>query len=412
MRNKPAIIIVSITITLASVISSVKAYNYFSNSPEHVANITKTKIIPSDLKVLVPSYNDTGSSFGESKPHSDTLKQQQALPDLFNHVQNSVVQITSKVPLPTNIIINGNPLESQSIALGSGFIFDKEGHIITNYHVVQQSDEVHVTFVDGDVYTAHVIGKDVFSDLAVMQLDKAAVSKETLTPLPLSNSSDIEVGQQIVVIGNPFGLSGSMTHGIISQLNRLLPVAEFKFSFPGIIQIDAATNPGNSGGPLLNLYGEVIGVTTAIASNSGTFSGIGFAIPSKTVEKVIPQLILHGSYQHAWLGIAGTDITPDIAKAIGLNETKGVIVESVTPNSPADLARIKSGTNTVTIGGRDVNTDADIIIGIDSQQVRKIDDIINYIDTKSVGQAVVLEVLRKGNTENIDVDLAARPVTQ
>lgn len=411
MRNKSVIIIVFVGITLASVISSVNAYNYFSNSPEHVPNITNTKIILSNVKkVLVPTNNVTDSSFGESKPYYDTSPQQQILPQLFNHVENSVVQITSKVPLSTNIIINGNPIEGQSTALGSGFIFDKEGHIITNYHVVQESDQVHVTFVDGNVYTADVIGKDIFSDLAVVQLDKSALSKENLTPLRLSYSSAIEVGQQIVVIGNPFGLSGSMTHGIISQLNRLLPAPEFKFSFPGIIQIDAATNPGNSGGPLLNLYGEVIGVTTAIASNTGSFSGIGFAIPSKTVQKIVPQLILHGSYQHAWLGIAGSDVTPDIAKAMRLNETKGVIVESVTLGSPADLARIKSGTKTVTISGRDVNTDADIIIGIDSQQIRKIDDIINYIDTKSVGQTVVLKVLRNGNIQNIDVSLAARPV--
>jgi S1-C subfamily serine protease len=411
MRNKSAIIIVFVSIILASTISSGNAFNYYSNNREHETNITKTKILPSNLKkVLVPADNVTGSSFGESKPYSDTSAQQQVLPQLFRHIENSVVQITSKVPIATNIIINGNPIEGQSSALGSGFIFDKQGHIITNYHVVQESDQVHVTFVDGNVYTADVIGKDVFSDLAVVQLDKSALSKENLTPLRLSDSSAIQVGQPIVVIGNPFGLSGSMTHGIISQLNRLLPAPEFKFSFPGIIQIDAATNPGNSGGPLLDLYGEVIGVTTAIASNTGTFSGIGFAIPSKTVQKIIPQLILHGSYQHAWLGIAGSDVTPDIAKAMRLNETKGVIVESVTPGSPADLARIKSGTNTVTISGRDVNTDADIIMGIDSQQIRKIDDIINYIDTKSVGQTVVLKLLRNGDIQNIDVKLAARPV--
>ena len=300
--------------------------------------------------------------------------------------------------MPTNIIADGNPLQGQSTALGSGFIFDKEGHIITNYHVIQQSDDVHVTFVDGNVYTAKAIGKDVFSDLAVLQLDKSALLKENLAPLPFADSSAIEVGQQIAVIGNPFGLSGSMTHGIVSQLYRLLPDPEFGFSLPGIIQIDAATNPGNSGGPLLNLYGEVIGVTTAIKSNTGTFSGIGFAIPSKTVQKIIPQLILRGSYEHAWLGIAGTNIIPDTAKAMGLNETKGVIVESVTPDSPADLAGVKSGTNTVTISGHDLNTDADIIIGIDLQQIRKIDDIINYIDSKSVGEAVVLKVLRKGGT--------------
>jgi S1-C subfamily serine protease len=406
MKNKIAILTVVVAITLASVISFAEVYSYFSNNSQHRVNIVQAKIMRSDVKeVLLPSNNIASSSFGA---YSDNSAQQQVLPQLFNHVQNSVVQITSKVP--TNIIVDGNPLQGQSTALGSGFIFDKEGHIITNYHVIQQSDDVHVTFVDGNVYTAKAIGKDVFSDLAVLQLDKSALLKENLAPLPLADSSAIEVGQQIVVIGNPFGLSGSMTHGIVSQLYRLLPDPEFGFSLPGIIQIDAATNPGNSGGPLLNLYGEVIGVTTAIKSNTGTFSGIGFAIPSKTVQKIIPQLILRGSYEHAWLGIAGTNIIPDTAKAMGLNETKGVIVESVTPASPADLAGIKSGSNTVTISGHDLNTDADIIIGIDSQQIRKIDDIINYIDSKSVGEAVVLKVLRKGSTQNIDVNLAARPV--
>lgn len=406
MKNKIAILTVVVAITLASIISFAEVYSYFSNNSQHRVNIVQAKIMRSDVqKVLLPTNNIANSSFGA---YSDNSAQQQVLPQLFNHVQNSVVQITSKVP--TNIIADGNPLQGQSTALGSGFIFDKEGHIITNYHVIQQSDDVHVTFVDGNVYTAKAIGKDVFSDLAVLQLDKSALLKENLAPLPLADSSAIEVGQQIAVIGNPFGLSGSMTHGIVSQLYRLLPDPEFGFSLPGIIQIDAATNPGNSGGPLLNLYGEVIGVTTAIKSNTGTFSGIGFAIPSKTVQKIIPQLILRGSYEHAWLGIAGTNIIPDTAKAMGLNETKGVIVESVTPDSPADLAGIKSGANTVTISGHDLNTDADIIIGIDSQQIRKIDDIINYIDSKSVGEAVVLKVLRKGSTQNIDVNLAARPV--
>lgn len=406
MSRNTSIIMIVFTITMVSVIVSVDAHRYFSRNTQNMMNITNTKMIGSNFqKVSTPTDKLTTSSFTDLNASFDTAAdQQQLLPHLFNRVENSVVQITSKVSGSTD----GNPLQGLS-ALGSGFIYDKGGHIITNFHVVQQSEDVHVTFVDGNVYTANVLGKDIFSDLAVLQVDKSALSKETLAPLPLSNSSVVQVGQQIVVIGNPFGLSGSMTHGIISQLNRLLPDPNFGFSFPGIIQIDAATNPGNSGGPLLNLYGEVIGVTTAIASNTGTFSGIGFAIPSNTVQKIIPQLILHGSYQHAWLGIAGTDITPGIENVMGLNETKGVIVESVTPGSPADLAGIKGGKSSVTINGHDINTDADVIIGVDAQQIRKTDDIINYIDSKSVGETVVLKVLRNSNIQNIEVKLAPRP---
>src|ERR687890_552991 len=204
-----------------------------------------------------------------------------SLTDIFKQVENSVVQITSRVSVADpNIIINGNPLEGQSTTLGSGFIYDNDGHIVTNNHVVGQANTVDVTFIDGDTYSANVIGKDPYSDLAVLQLDKSAVAGgEKFNPLPLSSSSTLEVGQEIAVIGNPFGLSGSLTHGIISQINRLLPDQDLGFSIPGTIQIDAAINPGNSGGPLLNLAGQVIGVTTAIFSNTGTFSGIGFAIP-------------------------------------------------------------------------------------------------------------------------------------
>ena len=340
-----------------------------------------------------------------------------SLTDIFKQVENSVVQITSKVSVADpNIIINGNPLESQSTTLGSGFIYDNDGHIVTNNHVVGQANTVDVTFIDGDTYSANVIGKDPYSDLAVLQLDKSAVAGgEKFNPLPLSSSSTLEVGQEIAVIGNPFGLSGSLTHGIISQINRLLPDQDLGFSIPGTIQIDAAINPGNSGGPLLNLAGQVIGVTTAIFSNTGTFSGIGFAIPSNNVQTIVPQLIAHGNYKHPWLGIVGTDITPDVAKEIGLKQARGVLVVSVTAASPADVAGIKvEGTNIINIDGSSSNLNAhsDVIVGIDNKQIRKMDDIINYIDTKSVGDSVVLKVLRNGTIQNIDVKLAERPNPQ
>jgi S1-C subfamily serine protease len=370
----------------------------------HHISAAITTTIPSDT----PTNNNNTINLDEYRP---------SLTDIFKQVENSVVQITSKVSVADpNIIINGNPLESQSTTLGSGFIYDNDGHIVTNNHVVGQANTVDVTFIDGDTYSANVIGKDPYSDLAVLQLDKSAVAGgEKFNPLPLSSSSTLEVGQEIAVIGNPFGLSGSLTHGIISQINRLLPEQDLGFSIPGTIQIDAAINPGNSGGPLLNLAGQVIGVTTAIFSNTGTFSGIGFAIPSNNVQMIVPQLIAHGNYKHPWLGIVGTDITSDVAKEIGLKQARGVLVVSVTAASPADVAGIKvEGTNIINIDGSssNLNSHSDVIVGIDNKQIRKMDDIINYIDTKSVGDSVVLKVLRNGSIQNIDVKLTERPNPQ
>src|SRR5579875_3183205 len=277
------------------------------------------------------------------------------LTQLFTKVENSVVQITSTITTTDqNIIINGNPIQGQQTVLGSGFIYDTQGHIITNYHVVQgaTNSTVDVTFTDGNVYTASIVGQDPYSDLAVLQLNNVNNNNnnsstpftETLTPLPLlSNTSTIEVGQEIVAIGNPFGLSGSMTHGIISQKDRVLPDQNSGYAIPGVIQVDAPINPGNSGGPLLDLEGRVIGVTSAIYSQTGTFSGVGFAIPSSTLVKEIPVLAAGKQYQHPWLGIVGTDITADIAAQLGLKQPRGVIIVSLTPDSPAASAGFSSG---------------------------------------------------------------------
>jgi S1-C subfamily serine protease len=357
----------------------------------------------SDIQGISGDNDDTGNNF---------TMQRNLLPNLFERVENSVVQITSRgLDINPNVIVNGNSLERQSVRLGSGFVYDNKGHIISNNHVVEGSKTVDVTFVDGNIYSANVIGKDAYSDLSVLQIEPSALYKEPLKPLLLANSSKIQVGQEIVSIGNPFGLSGSMTHGIISQINRLLPQPDLGFTIPGTIQIDAAINPGNSGGPLLNLDGKVVGVTTAIYSNTGTFSGIGFAIPSNTVQKIVPQIISQGVFSHSFIGFTGADITPDMAKQLGLNESKGVIVVSLTRGSPADLAGIKSGTNMTSLDGlpSGISSDADIIVGIDNVKVRKMDDIINYIDTKSVGEMVKLKVLRNANIQYINIKLSARP---
>ena len=276
---------------------------------------------------------------------------------------------------------------------------------------------VDVTFIDGNSYSANVIGRDPYSDLAVLRLENHAISSENSKPLSMGDSSCVKVGQEILSIGNPFGLSGSMSRGIISQTNRLLPEESAGFSIPGTIQIDAAINPGNSGGPLLDSTGKVVGMTTAILSDTGSFSGIGFAIPSNTIHKIIPELIAHGNYNHPFLGISGASITPEIANELGLNEAKGVVVASVTYGSPADSAGIKGKTTIyndinygVESGNDNDNNEADIILGIDNKPVRTMDDIINNIELfKSVGDTVILKVLRHGNIHDINIKLGTKP---
>jgi S1-C subfamily serine protease len=245
----------------------------------------------------------------------------------------------------------------------------------------------------------------------------------------------LRVGEQIVAIGNPFGLSGSMTEGIVSGLGRMIPSSpessrnpsdnilppeaqplSSTYSIPDIIQIDAPINPGNSGGPLLNMKGEVIGINTAIFSTTGASAGIGFAIPSNTIKKVVPSLIATGSYQHPYIGIAGTDITPEIADALGLAEARGFLVTDVTPASPAQKAGIQGGNggnSLTTIGGREMKMGGDVILKIDDRTVRKIDDILTYLEReKNVGDTVQFTVLRNGETENIKLTLGPRPSQQ
>ena len=346
-------------------------------------------------------------------------KKNLSLPDLFDRLDDSVVQVTSKQSFSNpNIIINGNPVKGQASHLGSGFIFDNGGHVVTNNHVIgDRTESVDVTFIDGNSYSANVIGRDPYSDLAVLRLENHAISSENSKPLSMGDSSCLKVGQEILSIGNPFGLSGSMSRGIISQTNRLLPEESAGFSIPGTIQIDAAINPGNSGGPLLDSTGKVVGMTTAILSDTGSFSGVGFAIPSNTIHKIIPELIAHGNYNHPFLGISGVSITPDIANELGLNEAKGVVVASVTYGSPADSAGIKGKATIyndinygVESGNDNDNNEADIILGIDNKPVRTMDDIINNIELiKSVGDTIILKVLRHGNIHDISIKLGTKP---
>ncbi|MBV9175842.1 MAG: trypsin-like peptidase domain-containing protein, partial [Nitrososphaeraceae archaeon] len=303
--------------------------------------------------------------------------------------------------------INGVPATGKSTALGSGFVYDNQGHIITNYHVIDGATTADVSFTDGNTYSAKVIGKDPDADIAVLQITDN-FSEEKVTPLPIANSSSLNPGDQLIAIGNPFGLSGTITTGIVSGEGRLLPNPDTGFSIPNIIQTDAAINPGNSGGPLLNSQGQVIGMNTAILSRTGSYSGVGFAIPSNSIAKEVPVLIKDGTFTHPWLGIAGGSITPEIAQSAGLPRNyKGVVIGSVQSGSPADKAGVQattqdmSGTNTH-IG--------DIITAIDGHPTRQIDDIINYIDSnKNVGDNVKLTINRGGQTMDLTATLQARP---
>jgi S1-C subfamily serine protease len=341
---------------------------------------------------------------------NSTIQGSLSLPDLFTKVQKSVVQVTERD--------NSNELGSR---LGSGFVYDKDGHVITNYHVVtpgtNNNNELQVTFLDGNVYPADLVGVDQFADLAVIKVKN--ISSDKLAPLPLANSSSLRIGESVVAIGNPFGLSGSMTQGIVSGLGRLLPSNENQdnfagagssFSIPNIIQTDAAINPGNSGGPLIDTQGRVVGINTAIFSNTGVYSGVGFAIPSNTISKVATSLIQNGSYHHPYIGIIGLSLTSDLSKQIGLNQTKGFLITSITKASPADKSGLRAGSTTTTYNGRDVEVGGDIILKIDNREVSKIDDILAYLESqKHVGDKVHFTILRDNTIKELDLTLGDRP---
>jgi len=315
---------------------------------------------------------------------------------IYNLTKNSVVliKVTSITPF------------GRSVAEGTGFVYDKEGHIITNNHVVESGGKITVRFIDGTTVNARLVGRDPYSDLAVIKVD---VSEEKLCPLPLGNSSKLVVGEPVYAVGNPFGLSCSITEGIVSQLGRQLKT-KGGYLIVDVIQTDAAINPGNSGGPLLNRFGEVVGVNTAIYSYTGTFSGVGFAIPSNLVRKVVPSLIEKGYYEHPWIGVAGLDVTPEIAKLMGLKEPKGFLVTSVMKGSPAEEAGLRGGNQVVVIEGEEVVIGGDVIIGIDGREVRGINDILVYIERyKNVGDNVTLTIIREGGETEVPLTLGARP---
>ncbi len=301
--------------------------------------------------------------------------------------------------------------------LGSGFVYDGEGHVVTNQHVVEGANAFEVAFSSGYKANGTVIGSDGNADIAVLKVDAPA---SELHPLPSGDSSTLQVGDQVVAIGNPFGLNGTMTTGIISGLGRTQPIGQADqtggfFSNADIIQTDAAINPGNSGGPLFNLNSEVIGVNESILTNNTngngqpTNSGVGFAISINLVKKIVPSLIQNGSYKYPYLGLSSAnDLSLADIKALGLNTFNGAYVTSVTPGGPADKAGIKAGTTPTQF--TNLNAGGDLIIAFDGKPITNFDQMLSYlITTKSPGDTVTLTVIRNGQKMDIPVTLGERP---
>ncbi|MFN8374090.1 MAG: trypsin-like peptidase domain-containing protein [Anaerolineae bacterium] len=303
----------------------------------------------------------------------------------------------------------------------AGFVYDTQGHIVTGAHVVTNVGQMRAFFSDGYIADVQIAGVDTFSDLALLQV---SVDDSHLHPVTLGDSDALRVGQRALVIGNPFGLANSMTTGIISGVGRRLASAELigggmvrGFQNPSIIQVDASISGGNSGGPLLNSGGEVIGVVSAIQTESGSFQGVGFAIPSNTVSRIIPQLIATGSVSYAWLGVntfredSGISLA-GLAEPLNLPVSEGVLVTSVTLGSPADTAGIRGGSAVTTTWGRDICTGGDIIVAINGTYLANMSDLLTYLIMNTApGDEVTLTIIRGGQTLDVPVTLATRPTS-
>jgi S1-C subfamily serine protease len=295
-------------------------------------------------------------------------------------------------------------------ATGSGFVIDGEGHVLTNNHVVEGANRITVKLGDSDTsHSATVVGADPATDLALLKVDAPA---SQLHPLSLGRSSKVEVGDPVVAIGNPFGLDRTVTSGIVSALQRQIQ-APNGFSISNVIQTDAAINPGNSGGPLINAAGQVIGINSQIQTggNGNGNVGIGFAIPIDTARAEIQQLITKGEVEHAFLGISGATITPDLAKELNLPVSEGVIVQSVVKGGPADKAGVEGGNTTATIEGAEVSLGGDVITEINGKKVTGMDEIVNIVNEAKPGDTLELTILRDGSTKKATVTLGDRPAS-
>jgi serine protease Do len=398
----------------------------FSQSSSPAANTAVTVNSPQPV-----ADNNT------SKPITGAITTSPALSDfetslegIYQAVNPSVVSISviegaanttnnnQRVPaLPFGF---GNNQGSQPVqqALGSGFVWDTNGNIVTNNHVISGASTIDVTFFDGTTVPAKLVGADPNADLAVV---KVSVAADKLHPVIPADSSQVKVGQIVIAIGNPFGLANTMTEGIVSAVARSLPVGLDSqtaqtgptYNIPDIIQTDAAINPGNSGGVLLDDAGRLVGVTAAIESSANSNSGIGFVIPSNIVQKVVPALISSGSYQHPYLGISGTTLTPELASAMGLpTDQQGALIVDVTAGGPAAKGGLQASTKQVVISGQQTTVGGDVIIAINGQSIKQFEDLASYLfNNTKVGDTVTVTVLRNGKQQDMKVTLGALPTS-
>jgi serine protease Do len=406
-----ALLVISVLV-LSGLAVSLPSLALQGNTPA-IAQVTTAA--PAAVAQAAPGTAQTGSI-----PQNSLLAAfEGTLQQIYNQVNPSVVAIEvvqgSSSSSQNRFGVPGSPF-GQTVpqqVQGSGLVWDTQGHIVTNNHVVDGASQIEVVFSDGTIVPATVVGADSQSDLAVIQVN---VPASELYPVTMADSSQVQVGQLAIAIGTPFGEQGTMTAGIISGLGRTLPVSSgssqgASYSIPDIIQTDAPINPGNSGGVLVDDQGQVIGVPSAIDSPVQANSGVGFAIPSNIVSRVVPSLISTGTYEHPYMGISGTTLTPDLAQAMNLTASqRGALVATVASGGPAAQAGLQGSNTQVDINGSTVQVGGDVIIAIDGQTINTMDELIGYLaDNTSVGQTVTLTILRNGQQQTLSLTLAARP---
>jgi S1-C subfamily serine protease len=319
---------------------------------------------------------------------------------VYERSADGVVNITGTA-VQMDFFLNAFPTQGS----GSGSIIDTKGHILTNYHVVENAQKLEVTLADESKWPAKLVGSDPDNDLAIIKID---VPKEKLTVIPMGDSKGLRIGQKVLAIGNPFGLQRTLTTGIISSLGRTIR-SETGTLMEDIIQTDAAINPGNSGGPLLNSVGEIIGINSAIISPSGGSVGIGFAIPVNIAKRVTPELIAKGYVTYPYIGATIQPLLPEIAKYLKLKVDRGAMITKVEKGGPADKAGLKGGSQNVQVGNMIVVVGGDIVVRADQHEVRSNDELIRYIREKKPGDTVMLQVYRKKDFMDLKVILGERP---
>jgi S1-C subfamily serine protease len=332
-----------------------------------------------------------------------------SLADVYRRSEGGVVQVATTDVVQSTDPFFGVPQQERRRGIGSGFVIDKSGHVVTNFHVIEGANEIEVSFSNGERMDADVVGRDPSTDIAVLRVDAEA---RALRPLRLGDSDALEVGDEVVAIGNPLGFERTMTAGIVSALGRVIESpGELAFDIDEVIQTDAPINSGNSGGPLLNAAGEVVGVNTQIATTTGGNIGIGFAVPINTVRDVAAQLIDKGRVDHAFLGVAAQEIDSEIDDTFNLGVDHGLLVTRVEEGSAADKAGLRAGTQQVVVDGTTWTIGGDIISAADGEELRTVDELRELVEEKNPGDELKLEVRRDGETRTVTVKLGRRPAS-